>query len=77
MRTISFRLKNKLDEVYQIEPNNLGVSFLTLIYKRITQPLKRFPFLTLVPLAFILAFIAYLLLGSLLVKLVTVLQYGF
>lgn len=77
MKTISLKLKQKLNEVYLIEPNDVGISYLTFWYKRTTRYLKNLPFIIIIPLSFIFALFAYLILGQLLVRLVTLLQYGF
>ncbi len=77
MKTVGYRLKNKLNEVFLVSPNDLGWKKLTDIYKWLTQYLKQLPFLIIVPLSFLLAIVAYLVLGKLLVRLVTILQYGF
>ncbi len=77
MRTIEYKLKRKLHEVYFIEPNNLGLNALTKIYKTLTAPLKTIPLIFIVPLSIMTGIILYLLLNQLIVKLVTLLQYGF
>lgn len=80
MTTISIhnsaKLKEKLHEVYGIEPNDLGIAWLTKIYKRITCRLKDKPFLYVIPLAFILSACLYIVFGQLVVKLTSLLQYG-
>ena len=77
MKTINYRLQQKLDEVFLVEPNNLGIGILTSIYKKVTIYLKNLPFLVIIPLAFLLAVFIYLIVGHLVVKLTTLLQYGF
>ncbi len=77
MKTMQYRLKHKLEEVYFLEPNDLGNSYLTSIYKTFTSFLKMMPFVYVIPLSVIFTIMLYLLLGSLLVKLTTLLQYGF
>lgn len=72
-----YRLKNKLDEIYLIEPNDLGYPLLTRFYKRFTVHLKSMPFLLIVPSSIFISMVMYVLLGALLVKLATILQYGF
>ncbi len=66
-----------MHEVYFIEPNNLGADFLTRIYKELTAPLKTLPLIVVVPLSIAAGIILYLLLNQLIVKLATLLQYGF
>lgn len=75
MKKINFRLKNKLDEVFFIEPNDLGVGFLTNYFKKIIAYFKVAPFIYVIPFAFLVSLILYLLLGRFLIRLVTVLQY--
>lgn len=77
MKTVEYRLKRKLNEVFYVEPNDLGISFLTSLYKRLTAFLKTMPFIFIVPLSLIAGIIFYLILNRLLVRLVTLLQYGF
>lgn len=77
MRTFQYRLQQKMDEVFFLEPADLGPAHITHIYKMITSFLKSMPFLYIVPLSFLLAFFIYILLGPLIVKLVSLLQYGF
>ncbi len=64
-------------EVYFVEPNNLGADFITRIYKELTAPLKTMPLIFIIPLSIIIGFFAYLILNQLIVKLATLLQYGF
>ena len=77
MRTVEFKLKQKLNEVFINEPSDLGLNFLTNLYKISTRPLKNIPFVIIVPLSFIFAVVIYVLFGKLIIKLVTLLQYGF
>ncbi len=77
MKTINIRLKKKLNEVFSIEPNDLGIDFLTFYFKKITAYLKIIPFVYVIPFAFLISLILYLLLGKLLIRLVTFLQYGY
>jgi hypothetical protein len=69
--------QKKLNEVFYLEPNNLGMGFLTNLYKRIVAHFKVAPFIIIIPFSFIFAGVAYFLLGYLLIKLVSLLQYGF
>lgn len=77
MKTIPYRLKHKLQEVYFIEPNNLGNQHLTSLYKISASFLKQMPFIFVIPLSVIFSVMLYVLLGGLVVKLTTLLQYGF
>jgi len=69
--------QKKLNEVFSLEPNNLGVGFLTNFYKKMVARFKVAPFIIIIPFSFIFAGMAYFLLGYLLIKLVSLLQYGF
>lgn len=75
MKTLNFQ--HKLDEVFWLEPTNLGFSFLTNIYKLLTGQLKTKPLLIIIPVSLIGAIIAYIVLGLSVVKVVTLLQNGF
>lgn len=77
MREMNFRMKQKLNEVFSIEPNDLEVDFLTYYFRKITAYLKTMPFVYVIPLAFLISLILYLLLGKLLIRFVTILQYGY
>ncbi|MFN4212968.1 MAG: hypothetical protein ACK4FL_03355 [Microgenomates group bacterium] len=77
MKAINWRLKKKLNEVFFIEPNDLACPFLTNIYKVLTARFKTAPFIVVIPLSFIFTFIFYLIFGKLIVKVVSLLQYGF
>lgn len=77
MRTVELKLKRKLNEVFINEPSDLGLRPLTHLYKILTHPLKNIPFVLIVPLSFIFAVAMYVLFGKLIIKLVTLLQYGF
>lgn len=71
------QLKVKLEEVYLVEPNDLHSAFLTSIYKFTTRLLKRMPFLYIIPFSFGISMLLYLVFGFSVVRLVSVLQYGF
>jgi len=77
MTEINLRLKKKLNEVFSIEPNDLGFNSLTFYFKKITAYFKVIPFVYVIPFTFLISLVLYLLLGKLLVRLVTILQYGF
>ncbi|MCX7881098.1 MAG: hypothetical protein N2482_01120 [Patescibacteria group bacterium] len=77
MKTISLKLKKKVDEIFIVEPADLGLDFLTGFYKKTTRYFKVAPFVFIIPLCFLSAIFLYLIFGSLLIKLVSLLQYGF
>lgn len=77
MKDINFRMKQKMNEVFLVEPNELGINYLTIYFKKITAYLKTMPFVYIIPLALFVSIFSYFILGRFLIKLVTVLQYGF
>lgn len=77
MKNINFRMKQKMNEVFSIEPNDLGAGFLTIYFKKITAYLKIMPFIYIIPLTLFVSISLYFILGRFLVNLVTLLQYGF
>jgi len=77
MKTINYRLRRKLNEVYSLEPNNLFFRPLTLLYKKITGYFKTAPFVIVIPLSFLVTICLYFIFGYFLVNLTTILQYGF
>ena len=70
-------VKQKLDEVFIVEPNNLGLVTLTNIYKKLTKSLKIAPFVYLIPSSLLIVLLVYYFFGIYLVRLVNLLQYGF
>jgi len=77
MKSLSFKFKKQMNEVFFIEPNDLGNSFLNFLFKRSTAFLKKFPFLYLLPLSFLITFLIYLFLGRGIIIINNLLQYGF
>ena len=77
MRNTKYLLKEKMDEVFCIQENDLGIFFLTHWYKKITSHLKQIPFVYIIPLSFFCALMLYLLLGKTLILLISRLRYGF
>ena len=69
-------LKQKMNEIYELEPNDLRIQPLTRVFKMTTGRLKKMPFLYVVPLAFLMAAFLYVLFGQMLINLVSLLQYG-
>ena len=65
----------KMTEVSGVTPQRVGP--FTLLYKRVTPYVKRKPLRILSLSSFFAAAFLYLLFGSLVVKLVSILQYGF
>ncbi|NMB84149.1 hypothetical protein GYA28_02565 [Candidatus Roizmanbacteria bacterium] len=77
MKTLSFQLTEKMNEVFLTKPADLGFVFLTHWYKRFTSIIKTAPFIIIVPLSLLFSLLTYLVFGYLLVKLTSILQYGF
>lgn len=77
MKNINYRMKQKMNEVFSIEPNNLGINLLTNYFRRIAFYLKNAPFIVIIPLMIILSIFLYFILGRQLIRLVTILQYGY
>lgn len=77
MKTAELRLRQKLNEVFILEPNDLGPRTLTDWYKKITVHLKTKPFIFIIPMSLLSGVGLYFILRQLLIRLVTLLQYGF
>jgi hypothetical protein len=77
MKSYSLRFRKQIGEVFVIQPNDLGNSFLNFLFKKSTAYLKRFPFLYLLPATVIIVFFIYLFLGKRIVTITSLLQYGF
>jgi hypothetical protein len=77
MKSYSLRFRKQIGEVFVIQPNDLGNSFLNFLFKKSTAYLKRFPFLYLLPATVIIVFFIYLFLGKGIVTITNLLQYGF
>lgn len=77
MKTLNYRFHNKMNEVFSVEPNDLGNKKLTFVYHKITGFLKKMPFIFILPTSFLVAVIIYFLFGFIAIKLVSILQYGF
>jgi hypothetical protein len=71
------KLTKELYDIYFIQPNDLGWRWLTMLYKFGTSRLKKEPFFYLLPLAFVSVFGLYIVLGNLIVRFASLLQYGF
>jgi len=77
MKTVNYSFNKKINEIFLVEPNELGVNFLTNWYKKLVRYFKKTPFLVLIPLSFFIGYLLYLIFGFLVVRLVNLLQYGF
>ncbi len=76
-RKFELKLKYALQDVFSVEPNDLGSRILTDWYGRLTDQIKTMPFRYIVPLSLLAAIILYMVFGHLLIRLVSLLQYGF
>lgn len=70
-------LRQKMNKIFSLEPNDLGSKKLTYAYKFITSRFKSMPFFYILPLSSLAALCMYILFGQLVIKLVSILQYGF
>lgn len=77
MNKINYRMKQKMNEVFSIDQNDLGANYLTNNFRRITSYFKVMPFVYVIPITFLASVFLYFIFGRFLIKLVTVLQYGF
>jgi len=77
MKTIPTRIQNKYSEIFSLQPNQLGNNRINLFYKITTRFLKKAPFIVIIPVTMLVVVLIYILIGPLLVKLASFLQYGF
>lgn len=78
MKDLRYRkLQKEFNTVFSLPPNDLGNKWLTYLYGFFAHPLKKMPFLYIIPLSVLGAILLYVLLGQLVVKMVSILQYGF
>jgi len=77
MRTIPTRIQNKYSEIFSLQPNKFGNERINSLYKMTTRFLKKAPFIVIVPMVTFVVILIYIIIGSLLVKLASLLQYGF
>ncbi|MDP4011827.1 MAG: hypothetical protein Q8P72_06410 [Candidatus Roizmanbacteria bacterium] len=71
------KLDLELERIFELQPNDLHVPALTYMYKKLTRPLKSLPIVYIVPLSIGSAIFMYLVFGPMVVRLVSLLQYGF
>lgn len=77
MRLTNYRLEKKFNEIFLVEPNNLGNQWLNNLYKEIVSYLKTLPLLIIFPICFLIALSLFLVFKKLIVDLVSLLQNGF
>lgn len=69
------QLVAKMQQVSIVPPQNMGP--LTPLYKRLVPQFKHFPFKALIPLSLLAILFAYLIFGTKLVRLASILQFSF
>jgi len=77
MTEINLRLKKKLNEVFSIEPNDLGIDFITFYFKKITAYFKTIPFVYVIPFIFLISLFLFLFLVFFLLIFLKFLHFGF
>lgn len=70
-------IQKEFNNIFSLPPNDLGNKWLTFLYKSVTRPLKKMPFIYILPLSIFIAIAMYFVFGQYVIKLVSVLQYGF
>lgn len=65
----------RMNELALVPPQEIG--FLTFIYKRLVPYFKFSPWRSSIVLAFLFAILLYFFLGSTLIKIASILQFGF
>ena len=68
-------LVTRMQEMAIVPPQNVGP--FTTLYKRLTSELKWYPVRSVTVISFLISLIFFALLGSRLIKLASLLQYGF
>jgi len=76
-KNISQILIKHLKEVNVVEPNDLGIPFLTGFYRKINVFFKTAPFIFVVPISLLGAMGLVYIFNILAIRLVSLLQYGF
>lgn len=71
------KLHKRVEDLYSIEPTDLGLPVLNMYYRRMNKYFKTAPFVVIVPITFIFAAGVVFLFGIAAVKLVSILQYAF
>ncbi|MCA9371587.1 hypothetical protein KC726_01690 [Candidatus Woesebacteria bacterium] len=70
-------LIDQMHKIFEVQPNTTGSLWLNNWYKRTTKHLKSMPFILLLPMAFVVSFFVYTILGKLTIIAVSFLQHGF
>ncbi|OGK31539.1 hypothetical protein A3B02_00755 [Candidatus Roizmanbacteria bacterium RIFCSPLOWO2_01_FULL_42_14] len=70
-------LRKRYNEVFSLEPNDLHVAVLTNYFKRLSPYLKYQPFRAIIPVSCLITLLMLIFEQVTVVKLVSVLQYGF
>lgn len=77
INNIPHRVSKQYQEIYEVQPNQLGNNRIDLFYKITTRFFKKAPFIVIVPVVTLVVVLIYISIGPLLVKLASLLQYGF
>jgi len=77
MRTVPVRISKKYREIFAVKPNSLGNPLFDLLYKSVVRFFKTAPFVVIIPTVMLMVVLIYLIVGPLLVRLASMLQYGF
>ncbi len=77
MKTVPTRINKKYQEIFALKPNSLGHPLFDNLYKAMTHFFKTAPFIIIVPAVMMAVVLIYFIIGPVLVKLASMLQYGF
>jgi len=75
--TLQLSFKKNIDETFMIEPADWGVSIITDWHHFFTKPLKRYPFIIIIPLSTVVVVTLFIVFSTLVIRLASLLQYGF
>ena len=78
MKDKSFEnIKSRINNTYTLMPNDLYWTKITYLYKLFTQPLKSFPFKIYLPISIIIGIFSFFIFRFLIIRLVSLIQFGF
>lgn len=70
-------LKKKVNEAYAVPPTHFNHSLINNLFKLSASSLKSLPFKIMLPLSLFFSLLLYFIFGLIIVRLVSLLQYGF
>lgn len=70
-------LKKRYNEIYSLKPQSFRSSYMQGLFNFIARHLKTFPFKVFIPVSMGFAMVLLFIFGVFIVRLVTILQYGF